>query len=265
VDNIEYWSLNWVSFSPFLFLEWPFSLSLKVAAHNECLQRYLEGLIMKCEQVCIILYSHVLNHVKIRKPLLLKSANDSEIMWSCARRFIPGKYLEAYSLETLFSALESTLSIKACVNALAITLWFLLISVSLMFADVIQVFRAILSVPLIQCCGLLFYSLSLLTLRPCVGLGLLHGYVAVIFFRSGVSVPRPTSNPKIWRNSNYTSSGPYPLTCMAWMALPGAYVPTSIALRLSGASKSPLHDKAVVLEEGYCIISSIIWAVSWVQ
>jgi hypothetical protein len=33
------------------------------------------------------------------------------------------------------------------------------------------------------------------------------------------------------------------------VALPGAYAPASIALRVTGALKLPLHDKAVVLEE----------------
>jgi hypothetical protein len=32
------------------------------------------------------------------------------------------------------------------------------------------------------------------------------------------------------------------------MALPGAYAPASIALRVIGARKSPLHVRAVVLE-----------------
>jgi hypothetical protein len=33
------------------------------------------------------------------------------------------------------------------------------------------------------------------------------------------------------------------------VALPGAYAPASIALRVIGAHKLPLHDTAVVLEE----------------
>jgi hypothetical protein len=33
------------------------------------------------------------------------------------------------------------------------------------------------------------------------------------------------------------------------VSLPGAYSPASIALRVTGAGKPPLHDKAVVLEE----------------
>jgi hypothetical protein len=36
---------------------------------------------------------------------------------------------------------------------------------------------------------------------------------------------------------------------MAWVALPGAYVPASIALLVVGARKPPLHYTAVLLEE----------------
>jgi hypothetical protein len=35
------------------------------------------------------------------------------------------------------------------------------------------------------------------------------------------------------------------------VALPGAYAPASIALRIIGAHEPPLHDKAVVLEDCY--------------
>jgi hypothetical protein len=53
----------------------------------------------------------------------------------------------------------------------------------------------------------------------------------------------------ICRTRDYTLSGPYPLICLTWVALPGAYAPASIALQASGARKLPLHDKAAVLEE----------------
>jgi hypothetical protein len=43
------------------------------------------------------------------------------------------------------------------------------------------------------------------------------------------------------------SSDLYALTSLAWMALPGAYAPASIALQVIVARK-PLLDKAVVLE-----------------
>jgi hypothetical protein len=36
---------------------------------------------------------------------------------------------------------------------------------------------------------------------------------------------------------------------MTWVVLPGAYAPASIAFRVIGAHKPPLHDKSVVLEE----------------
>jgi hypothetical protein len=36
---------------------------------------------------------------------------------------------------------------------------------------------------------------------------------------------------------------------MPRLALPGAYTPASIALRVTGVPKSPLHDKAILLEE----------------
>jgi hypothetical protein len=48
---------------------------------------------------------------------------------------------------------------------------------------------------------------------------------------------------------DYVSPGPYPSTCLSWLVLPGAYDPAIIALKVTGARKRPLHDKAVVLEE----------------
>jgi hypothetical protein len=44
-------------------------------------------------------------------------------------------------------------------------------------------------------------------------------------------------------------SGPYLLSRLPWVALPGAFAPASIALRVTGAREPPLHDKAVDLEE----------------
>jgi hypothetical protein len=41
----------------------------------------------------------------------------------------------------------------------------------------------------------------------------------------------------------------YPLTCVAWMVLPGAYAPASIVLHVIGTRKHPLLDKTVVLEK----------------
>jgi hypothetical protein len=40
------------------------------------------------------------------------------------------------------------------------------------------------------------------------------------------------------------------------MALPGAYAPASIALRVIGESKPPLHHKAIVPEETLCLLIS---------
>jgi hypothetical protein len=67
------------------------------------------------------------------------------------------------------------------------------------------------------------------------------------FFWGGFISPMP--NPPTWRTRDYTSFGPYPSTCLAWVALPGAYTPTSIVLRVIGVCKPPLHDKVVVHEE----------------
>jgi hypothetical protein len=47
----------------------------------------------------------------------------------------------------------------------------------------------------------------------------------------------------------YTLYIPYILACPTWVALPGAYVPASIALRVIGVRKSPLHEKAIVFDE----------------
>jgi hypothetical protein len=38
------------------------------------------------------------------------------------------------------------------------------------------------------------------------------------------------------------------------VALPGAYAPANIALRVIGARKHPFHDKAVVLEGKSCAV-----------
>jgi hypothetical protein len=79
-----------------------------------------------------------------------------------------------------------------------------------------------------------------------MGLGLLHGFVTVNFSEVGSLAQRPIPNLEDQKD---TSSGPYPLTSLAEVALPGAYAPASIALRVIGAGKPSLHDKAVVLEE----------------
>jgi hypothetical protein len=42
---------------------------------------------------------------------------------------------------------------------------------------------------------------------------------------------------------------PYTLDCLAWVALPGAYAPVSIGLRITGTHIALHHAKATVLEE----------------
>jgi len=48
---------------------------------------------------------------------------------------------------------------------------------------------------------------------------------------------------------DYTYSGSYPFTCLAWVTLPGAYAPTSIALGVIGAFKPP-HLQHVLQQGG---------------
>jgi hypothetical protein len=48
--------------------------------------------------------------------------------------------------------------------------------------------------------------------------------------------------------------GPYPLTCLAWIALPGAYTPISIAVWVTGIRKPLVSDKVVVLKEDVCLL-----------
>jgi hypothetical protein len=79
------------------------------------------------------------------------------------------------------------------------------------------------------------YLSSLLALQPCVSHGHLHSFETVNF--SG-------------RTRDYTSSGPYPLTFLALVTLPGAYAPASVALQVIAACKPLLHNKAVELKEG---------------
>jgi hypothetical protein len=42
-----------------------------------------------------------------------------------------------------------------------------------------------------------------------------------------------------------TYSGPYPLTCLTWVTLPGAYAPASIALEVISARKPPHPQHAL--------------------
>jgi hypothetical protein len=95
-----------------------------------------------------------------------------------------------------------------------------------------------------------FLFSSLLALQPCVDVDALHGLVTVDFPWWGC---KPHAQPLIWRIRHYTSSDPYPLTCLALVSLPGTYPPVSIALRVTGERRPPLHYQAVVLEEDKCM------------
>jgi hypothetical protein len=48
--------------------------------------------------------------------------------------------------------------------------------------------------------------------------------------------------PATWTTRDYASSATYPFACLALVALPGAYAPTSIAFWIIGERKTPLHD-----------------------
>jgi hypothetical protein len=48
---------------------------------------------------------------------------------------------------------------------------------------------------------------------------------------------------------DYTQSGSYPLTCLAWVTLPGAYAPASIAPGVIRARKPP-HPQHVLRQGG---------------
>lgn len=60
-----------------------------------------------------------------------------------------------------------------------------------------------------------------------------------------VSASHPTSRTAGARG--YTSSGPCSLTYFAWVALPGAYAPVNMVLLITGSTKPPLYDDAVVM------------------
>jgi hypothetical protein len=84
-------------------------------------------------------------------------------------------------------------------------------------------------------------------LQPrCVGLGLLYDFVTVNFFGVGSLAPRPTPNQEdqglhfIW---------PLPFDLSGMVALPSVNAPSSVALRVIGARRPPLHVKVVVIEE----------------
>jgi hypothetical protein len=77
---------------------------------------------------------------------------------------------------------------------------------------------------------------SLLALQHCVGLDPLHASVPLHFSVRGSLISCPTSE--------LHNQGQY--FCLA---LPGAYAPVSIALRVTATLRAPLHDKTAVLDE----------------
>jgi hypothetical protein len=58
------------------------------------------------------------------------------------------------------------------------------------------------------------------------------------FSEVGSLAPRPTPNLE-----GYNSSGPYPLTYLAWVTTPGAYAPASIALRVANLLSTIIIEK----------------------
>jgi hypothetical protein len=92
----------------------------------------------------------------------------------------------------------------------------------------------------------IYLSTFLLALQPCVGLGLLHGFITANFseMRSLPHAHLPT-----WMTRDYTSSGLYPLTYLVWVDTPRAYSLTTIALWVIVAHKPPIHNKAEILKE----------------
>jgi hypothetical protein len=66
------------------------------------------------------------------------------------------------------------------------------------------------------------------------------------FVLGGVVAPRLTPSLE---ESDYTPSSTYPLTCLARLALPEVCAPASMVVRVTGALRPYLHDKAAVLQE----------------
>jgi hypothetical protein len=120
---------------------------------------------------------------------------------------------------------------------------------------------------------------SSLGLQCYVGLGLVHRFVMVNFSGVRLLAPHPA-----WRIRDCTSSGPYPLTCLAWMAISGADASASIALQDIGVRKpaspqlggSPrggifmlkhiAHRSYIVTEDGKvcaCVIKLCVKAIWW--
>jgi hypothetical protein len=77
-----------------------------------------------------------------------------------------------------------------------------------------------------------------------MGLGLLYGSIIKSFSGEGLLALRPNTNLE-----DQEMIFVWPLSFdLIQVALPKAYTPANIALRVSGARKTPLPDKAAVLE-----------------
>jgi hypothetical protein len=74
-------------------------------------------------------------------------------------------------------------------------------------------------------------------------------FVTFIFFRRGVVSSTP--NPQSGGPATILLLVRTLLTCLTWVALPGTYAPVSIVLRVIGARKPSLHDKAQLLVNLY--------------
>jgi hypothetical protein len=78
------------------------------------------------------------------------------------------------------------------------------------------------------------------------------------FFRGSVVSSTPTS-----RTRDSTSSGPYHLTRLVWLALPEAYAPASIYLQVTGVLRPPLHGKAIFHKEICTLLS--LWIANYIS
>jgi hypothetical protein len=66
-----------------------------------------------------------------------------------------------------------------------------------------------------------------------------------MYYQGGVI--SPTLNPQRGAPGTTLCFGPYPMTCLPWVALPGAYAPASIALLVNGARRLSLQDMVVIM------------------
>jgi hypothetical protein len=95
-----------------------------------------------------------------------------------------------------------------------------------------------------------------MALQHCVVLALFHGNLWLWWFNNGKDFPGwGSSAPRSTLKLEATSFGPYLFTCLAWVALPGAYVPASISLWVIGVCKSPLRNKAMLFGRHICIVT----------